>query len=279
MTFTDKLQQAIISSNSLLCVGLDPVPGKIPAALKDTYTDINKQVFEFCSRVIQATRDHVCAYKPNTAFFEAMGAEGWRLMDKVFDEIPSDKILIADAKRGDIGNTALAYKRAFFDNLKSDAITLNPLMGMDTVRPFLEDSSKAVYLLVMTSNQGAVDFLQNKMEDGRSLGEFIAGTIQKTQQQSRAHLGMVVGATQPDQIGPALKASPDSHLLIPGIGSQGGTVDDIKGVLENHKGIPLFNVSRSVIYAGADQTDWIDQVEGAARSFKEALEPITRRYV
>src|SRR5690625_2145200 len=137
MTFTDKLQQAVISSNSLLCVGLDPVPGKIPASLKDTYPDSNKQVFEFCSRVIQATRDHACAYKPNTAFFEAMGAEGWCLMVKIFDEIPSDKILIADAKRGDIGNTARAYKRAFFDNPKSDAITLNPLMGMDTVQPFL----------------------------------------------------------------------------------------------------------------------------------------------
>lgn len=279
MTFTDKLQQAVISSNSLLCVGLDPVPGKIPASLKDTYPDSNKQVFEFCSRVIQATRDHACAYKPNTAFFEAMGAEGWRLMDKIFDEIPSDKILIADAKRGDIGNTARAYKRAFFDNLKSDAITLNPLMGMDTVQPFLEDSSKAVFLLVMTSNEGAADFLQKKMEDGRSLGEHIASTIQKTQPQSRAHLGMVVGATQPDQIGQALKASPDSHLLIPGIGSQGGTIAGMTGVLENHSGIPLFNVSRSVIYAGSDQADWIDQVEAAARSFKEALEPITRRYV
>src|SRR5690625_8035068 len=102
-----------------------------------------------------------------------MGAEGWRLMDKIFDEIPSDKILIADAKRGDIGNTARAYKRAFFDNLKSDAITLNPLMGMDTVQPFLEDSSKAVFLLVMTSNEGAADFLQNKIEAVRYHGSAI----------------------------------------------------------------------------------------------------------
>src|SRR5690625_5200964 len=92
MTFAEKLKKVVNSSNTLLCVGLDPVPGKIPTALKDTYTDSNKQVFEFCSRVIQATKDHVCAYNPNTAFFEAMGAEGWRLMDKIFDEIPSDKI-------------------------------------------------------------------------------------------------------------------------------------------------------------------------------------------
>src|SRR5690625_7623930 len=179
-----------------------------------------------------------------------MGAEGWRLMDKIFDEIPSDKILIADAKRGDIGNTALAYKRAFFENLKSDAITLNPLMGMDTVQPFLEDPSKAVFLLVMTSNEGAADFLQKKMEDGRSLGEHIASTIQKTQPQSRDHLGMVVGATQPDQIGQALKASPDSHLLIPDTGTQGGTIAGMTAARENHRGRRRSSLCSAVITAG-----------------------------
>lgn len=279
MTFTDKLQKAVVSSHSLLCVGLDPVPEKIPAALKDTYSDTNKQIFEFCKMVIQATKNHVCAYKPNTAFFEALGADGWRLMDMVFDEIPSDKVLIADAKRGDIGNTAAGYKTAFFDNLKSDSITLNPLMGMDTLQPFLEDEGKAVFLLVMTSNYGAADFLQRRFEDGTSLGEYIAKEIQKKQTTSKTHLGMVVGATQPGQLEQVLKASPQSHLLIPGIGSQGGSIKEMAAVLESHKGIPIFNSSRSVIYAGADQKNWAEHVEEAALTYKKALEPITRRYV
>lgn len=229
--------------------------------------------------VIQATKNHVCAYKPNSAFFEALGSDGWRLMDRIFDEIPSDKVLIADAKRGDIGNTAHGYKQAFFDNLKSDAITLNPLMGMDTLEPFLDDAGKAVFLLVMTSNSGAADFLQRRFEDGKSVGEYIAEKIRNKQKISKTHLGMVVGATQPGQLEKILKASPDSHLLIPGIGSQGGSVGEMADVLKNHKGIPVFNASRSVIYAGADHENWVKHVEAAALSYKNTLEPITRRYV
>lgn len=279
MTFTDKLQQAVVSSHSLLCVGLDPVPEKIPAALKYTYSDTNHQIFEFCRRVIQATKDHVCAYKPNSAFFESLGADGWRLMEKVFDEIPSDKVLIADAKRGDIGNTAMGYKRAFFDNLKTDSITLNPMMGMDTLEPFLDHEEKAVFLLVMTSNKGSADILQRKFEDGKMVGEYIAERIRQEQKSSKTHLGMVVGATQPDQLEKILKASPGSHLLIPGIGSQGGSVEEMAAVLKDHKGIPIFNASRSVIYAGSDQKNWEEHVEKAALSYKKALESITRRYV
>lgn len=279
MTFTEKLKRSVKGSNSVLCVGLDPVPELIPKPLSKKFSNPPERVLEFCSRIIEATKDHVCAFKPNTAFFEALGSPGWKILGKVVQQIPKGKIIIADAKRGDIGNTALQYKKAFFDELNADAITLNALMGMDTLDPFTDDEEKAVFVLAMTSNRGAADFLQRRFEGRMSLGEYIAEELQKKQEKSQTHLGMVVGATQIESIGQVIQANPEAHLLIPGIGKQGGSVSGLQQVLKHHNGIPVINSSRSIIYAGSDQKDWENAVFRTASEMKQSLKELTERYV
>ncbi|PWN05393.1 orotidine-5'-phosphate decarboxylase [Rhodohalobacter mucosus] len=278
MTFTDKLTRAVQSSGSVLCAGLDPDPDRIPKPLRDQIPDEGRLIFEFCRRVIEAVKPHVCAFKPNLAFFEALGAPGWNALEQVIDSIPSNRVVIADAKRGDIGNTAGKYREAFFDRLGADAITLNPLMGMDTIQPFTHYPDKAVFVLTLTSNEGAADFFKQRIEGGSSLSQYIAGELSRYQVQSAAHLGMVLGATQTTNLQPLLKAHPNAHLLIPGVGTQGGSIPDLEKVLENHKGVPIINSSRSILYAGRDNEDWIRYVTDQAVQLKESLHTISSRY-
>ncbi|NBB77235.1 MAG: orotidine-5'-phosphate decarboxylase [Bacteroidetes bacterium] len=278
MTFSEKLIDAVRSSNSTLCVGLDPVPDKIPTAVQKKSDDLEEQVYLYCKGVIESTKNHACAYKPNTAFFEALGESGWRALFRVRDEIPETKILITDAKRGDIGHTAERYCTAFFEQLNADALTVNPLMGVDTLDAYMNFPSKAIFVLTMTSNRGAADFLNRRFEGRLSLGEYIAEELQKKQKMGSTHLGMVVGATQPQSIIPVLKASPASHLLIPGVGAQGGSTELLLKALEGHQGIPLVSSSRTIIYAGRDQKNWQDSVEKMAKEIKQQLQKITDRY-
>lgn len=279
MTFTEKLQRAASSSQSLLCVGLDPDPVRIPLPLRSSTSSEPEQVLEFCRRIIEATKTRACAFKPNLAFFEALGGAGWEVFEEIINLIPSNRVVIADAKRGDIGNTAQKYKEAFFDRLGVDAITLNPLMGMDSLDPFLADPEKAVFVLAMTSNRGAADFLQRRFLGRMSLGEYIADELCKRQGSAQTHLGMVVGATNTEAIRTLLEVHPEAHLLIPGIGAQGGSLSELFSVLEHHRGIPVINSSRSVIYAGGDDENWIEQVTFAAADIQESLKPLTKRYV
>ncbi len=279
MNFTDKLSKAIASAESTLCVGLDPVPENLPKPIKEAFEGEEKQILEFCRRVIEATKQHACAFKPNTAFFEALGSSGWAVLEEVADMVPSNRVLIMDAKRGDIGNTAARYKQAFFDRMHADAITLNPLMGMETLGPFLDDPQKAVFVLAMTSNRGAADLLQRRFEGRMSLGEYIAEELAKKMNKSSSHLGLVTGATQTEWIAPVIEAFPEAHLLIPGIGKQGGDIQELSNVLKNHKGLPVINSSRSIIYAGGDSEEWMELVAEKAQSMKETLKVITQRYV
>lgn len=279
MTFTEKLKKAVSSSSSVLCVGLDPNPELIPQSLRKQFSDPHELILEFCSRVIESTKESACAFKPNTAFFEALGSRGWQTLEQVINLIPDDKIIIVDAKRGDIGNTALQYKKAFFDKLDADALTVNAMMGMDTLDPFLDEQGKALFVLAMTSNRGSADFLQRRFEGRMSLGEYIAEELEKKQDKSQTHLGMVVGATQIESIGLVIRVNPKAHLLIPGIGKQGGSVSGLQGVLEGHKGIPVINSSRSIIYAGSDQEDWENAVSQKASEMKKSLNELTKRYV
>jgi orotidine-5'-phosphate decarboxylase len=279
MTYTDKLTNAVRSSGSLLCVGLDPDPARIPAPLRSNYTDETELIFEFCRRIVEATKPYTCAFKPNTAFFEAYGSEGWAVLERLMDIIPSNRLVIADAKRGDIGNTASRYKTSLFDRLGADAVTLNPMMGLDTLEPFLNDETKAVYVLVMTSNSGAADFLKRRFEGRTSLSEYLAEELSKQQQRSKTQLGMVVGATQAADLSLVLKANPSAHLLIPGVGSQGGDPGKLAEALRDHRGIPLINSSRSVIFAGGDSEEWMEMSASKAAQFKEMFQPITDRYV
>lgn len=278
MTFTQKLQRAVKSSKSVLSVGLDPDPLKIPIPLKEQITDTHDLVFEFCRRVIEATKTEVVAYKPNLAFFEALGTGGWRVLEALMEIIPAAKITVADAKRGDIGSTAEKYKQAFFDQLQADAITLSPLMGLDTLEPFLQDESRAIFVLTLTSNRGAADFLRMPMMGRGSLSEYISEHLRKKQEFASTHIGMVVGATQADAAEQVLKINPDAHLLIPGVGAQGGKVEHLENILYGHTGIPLINSSRSIIYAGSDYENWEERVQTKAIETRQSLENITEKY-
>lgn len=278
MIFTQKLQRAVRSSNSVLSVGLDPDPNRIPLPLKQQFSDPHDLVYEFCRRIIEATKIDAAAYKPNLAFFEALGTGGWRVLESLMEVIPAAKITIADAKRGDIGSTAEKYKQAFFDQLNVDSVTLNPLMGLDTLDPFLNDASKAIYVLTLTSNRGAADFLRMPIMGRPTLAEYISEHLSKKQEKATTHIGMVVGATQPDIAEYVIKVNPAAHLLMPGIGAQGGDVEMLKNLLSKHPGIPLINSSRSIIYAGGDSENWEEMVQMKASETRQSLTAITERY-
>lgn len=278
MTFTEKLTRSIQSSNSVLSVGLDPDPEKIPLPLRQQISDPHDLVFEFCRRVVESTKSEAAAYKPNLAFFEALGSGGWKVLEALLDVIPHGKIVIADAKRGDIGTTAEKYKIAFFDQLQVDAITLNPLMGLETLDPFLGDRSKAVYVLTITSNPGAADFLQASVNGLLSLGEYISELLKKKQELTATPLGMVIGATQAETSQRVLQANPEAPLLIPGIGAQGGDPNRLKDILADHAGLPLVNSSRAIIYAGGDNENWEELVARKASETRQLLDPITQNY-
>lgn len=281
MAYLDKLIRASTETKSLLCVGLDPNPDLIPESLKKTYPEPEQYVEQFCREVIDATLETCCAYKPNLAFFEALGSNGLSVFQRVLDHIPNEKIVISDAKRGDIGSTATQYKRAFFEQFDTDALTLNPMMGFDTLDPFLDSAEKAVYCLTLTSNPGSFDLLLRRFEGRLSLAEYIADQLQRKMKDSSTHIGMVVGATHDNDtvIRQVLNAYPDASLLIPGIGSQGGRVDLLAEQLKGHRGIPLVSSSRSIIYAGTDQKDWKTPIFEKAEETRKSLQIITERYV
>jgi len=279
MGYIDKLTRAAAESQSLLCIGLDPNPERIPAPFRSIFPEPEKMVVEFCKRVIDVTHDQCCAYKPNLAFFEALGARGLDVFEQVIRHIPNEKMIIADAKRGDIGSTAEQYKIAFFDRFDTDALTLNPMMGFDTLDPFTGYEDKGIYCLTLTSNPGSNDFLLRKFEGRMTMAEYIADQLQRKMEKSRTHIGMVIGATHDQVIQQVLGAYREASLLIPGIGSQGGSVERLIQLLADHKGLPLVSASRSILYAGADRHEWAEDVRASAVQTRKSLEKLTRRYV
>lgn len=279
MTFREKLKTAIQTSNSTLCVGLDPNLDQLPDDPKWVSDSSNRKVELFLKTVIDVTSDSCAAYKPNLGFFEALGPDGWDTFEKILDYIPSDKIIIADAKRGDISSTAEHYAKAFFEQFDLDAITLNPLMGFETLDPFLIHASKAVYVLTLTSNPGAKDILLQKLSGEQTISSFISEQLSKKQAFSDTSIGMVVGATKAQDLGPVITPFREAPLLIPGIGKQGGSITELKDALDQHQGPPLINSSRSIIYAGSDSVNWERDVAKAAENLKKRLAPITEKYV
>lgn len=276
MNFTTKLQSAVEEFGSLLCVGLDPVIERLPAM---DVTDPAEKVRLFCQHVIEATGPHCCAYKLNTAFFEALGSNGIRVFEDLINYIGPKKVIIADAKRADIAHTAEQYKKAFFETFGVDAVTLNPLMGFDTLQPFLNDPKKAIYILTLTSNPGADHFFLAPFKDSDTLSDYIADRLKTISEAAQSHIGMVVGATQQRHIQSVLKHYPSGSLLIPGIGKQGGSIEELTSLLNDHKGIPLITSSRSIIYAGEGCEDWQKKIEQATRHMKSELQPLTQNYV
>lgn len=278
MTYTEKLLQAVKSSESLLCVGLDPDPSLMPETLRNAYKDPAELVEVFCSEAINATLPFCCAYKPNLAYFEALGGAGLMVFEKVLKMIPKDKIVIADVKRGDIDSTARQYKKAYFDQFNVDAVTLNPLMGFDTLDPFLNDRSKAVYTLVLTSNPGSYDLLKRRFEGKVSMAEHIAGQLNHKAEKALSHIGMVVGATHPASLREILEAYPSGSLLIPGVGTQGGDIGDLIPLLESHRGIPVITSSRSILYSSRPEKEWKSAIARRAGTMKNDLKPLSEKY-
>ena len=243
MNFTTKLLRSQKKSNSLLCIGLDTDVAKLPKFLR---SHENPQ-YEFNRRIIEATSDIVCAYKINSAFYEAEGERGWRAMRETLQQIPPSIISIADAKRGDIGNSSEHYANIFLNKLKFDAITVNPYMGKDSVAPFLRSNEQCAFILAVTSNIGAKDFQYIKV-GGKFLYEKVIATALKWN--SKRNVGFVVGATKPNELQSIRKKAPAVPLLIPGVGAQGGSVETAVHYGCDSRGyLAIINASRSILYA------------------------------
>jgi orotidine-5'-phosphate decarboxylase len=249
--FKRKLREATERNGSLLCIGLDPDPGKLPARVT---------VAEFNRAIIDATSDLVCAYKPNLAFYEALGIEGLRMLEQTIQAVPPGIPIIGDAKRCDIGNTARHYARALFDSFGFDAATLSPYLGFDSIEPFIAYPERGSFLLCRTSNPSARDF-QDLRIDGQPLYEHVA--FKALEWNVHGNIGLVVGATYPQELARIRQICPLMPLLIPGVGTQGGDVEAVVRFGTDADGTnAIINVSRAVLYASSGP----DFAEAARRS-------------
>ncbi|MBQ2025032.1 MAG: orotidine-5'-phosphate decarboxylase [Paludibacteraceae bacterium] len=243
----EELFENIKRKKSFLCVGLDTDITKIPEHLFED----EDAMFRFNKAIIDATAPYCVAYKPNLAFYESIGLEGWDVLDRTVEYIKTnypDQFLIADAKRGDIGNTSAMYARTFFGNMDFDTVTVAPYMGEDSVSPFLAYPGKFVTLLALTSNKGAFDFqLIEDKEDGKRLFEKVLETSQKWGNEDQ--LMYVVGATKAEMLEDIRKIVPNHFLLVPGVGAQGGSLQDVAKFGMNSQCGLLVNSSRAIIYA------------------------------
>ena len=263
MTFAAKLASAVRRNRSLLCLGLDPDPERLPIG----------DPVDFCRQIIEATHDLVCCYKPNAAFFEQYGGDAFRMLGEVRQAIPPDLPALLDAKRGDIGHTAAAYARAAFDVLGYDACTVSPYLGGDSLEPWLERPDRTAFVLCRTSNPGARDVqdLPVTTADGRVVPLYQRVAERCRDWNVRGNVGLVVGATYPDELATVRAICPDQPILVPGIGAQGG---DIAAAITAGRGADpatlLLSVSRHVLYASRGP-DW----QGAARAAAERLRQAT----
>ncbi len=267
MTYQELTDQ-IFEKKSYLCVGLDTDPARIPQHLKN----LADPVFEFNRRIIDSTYDLCVAYKLNIAFYESLGPQGWESLRKTVHHIPNTHFTIADAKRGDIGNTSRMYAKTFFETFPFDSITVNPYMGRDSVQPFLNFPGKWVILLCLTSNTGSHDFQMIADKEGVHLYEKVI--LQSKEWAGREQLMYVVGATHPEQLVSIRAALPESFFLIPGVGAQGGDLEAISRAGWNPQCGMLINSSRGIIYA--DSTDAFDK---AAREEALKLQQHMARFI
>ena len=243
MIATKKLLNIQQKNKSLICLGLDLDTKRMASE----FTSSTKAMFDFAHEVIEATKDKVCAYKPNLAFYEDLGSEGMSLLRLIVDRIPEDIPIILDGKRGDISNTAAHYAHCLFDRFKADWVTINPYMGYDSMRPFVEYKDRGVFVLCLTSNTGAKDF-QELVVDGKPLYQIVAEKVAYWNKDNNC--GLVVGATHPEQLAGLRETAKDMPLLIPGVGAQGGALE--RAVVDgtaNFRKPAVINVSRSVLYA------------------------------
>ncbi|UEG50186.1 orotidine-5'-phosphate decarboxylase [Ferruginibacter lapsinanis] len=261
----------IKSKRSYLCVGLDTDITKIPKHLQD-HPDA---VFEFNKQIIDVTKDLCVAYKINTAFYEVMGLKGWEAMQKTVNYIPEEHFTIADAKRGDIGNTSTQYAKAFFNTFNFDSITVAPYMGEDSIRPFLDFKNKWTIVLGLTSNKGAADFEMLKIQNGNEAhlrSDYLyENVIRKVASWGTPdNLMFVLGATQATELENIRSIIPDHFLLVPGVGFQGGSLKDVSKYGMNKDCGLLVNASRAIIYA-SDKENFAEEARMIAMQYQTEM--------
>lgn len=267
----EQLFKNIQSKRSFLCIGLDTDINKIPRHL----LKCEDPIFEFNKQIIDATHDLAIAYKPNIAFYEAHGTKGWKALQKTMEYMPKDVFTIADAKRGDIGNTSALYARAFFDQMNFHSITVAPYMGEDSVKPFLNFEGKWVILLGVTSNAGGKDFQFLECEE-KPLYQHV---LQKSSAWgSEDQLMYVAGATRAEMFVDIRSTVPDHFLLVPGIGAQGGDLEAVARHGMNSTCGLIVNSSRGIIYAG-DELDFASQARNAAKDLQETMSALLDKYL
>lgn len=270
MTRQDLFTQ-IKQKKSYLCIGLDTDMNKIPMHLQKS----PDPVFEFNKQIIDATHQYCVSYKPNLAFYEAQGAAGWESLAKTMEYIPKDIFTIADAKRGDIGNTSSMYAVAFFEKMNFDAITVAPYMGADSVMPFLQFKNKWVILLVHTSNPGGSDFQLIESKEGTPLYEEV---IAKSQQWGNADQMMfVVGATREEKFERIRSLSPDHFFLVPGVGAQGGNLETLSKYGMNSQCGLLVNSSRSILYASSEH-NFAEKAQTESKKLADKMDELLQQY-
>lgn len=258
----------IKEKKTFLCVGLDTDIEKIPRHLKV----LPDGVFQFNKQIIDATKDSCVAYKINTAFYESLGVKGWEALEQTVNYIPETHFKIADAKRGDIGNTSDQYAKAFFETIPFDAVTVAPYMGSDSIKPFLNYQDKWTIVLGLTSNKGSEDFQQQKIGDQFLYEEVIRRT---SEWGTKENLMFVVGATKAVEISSIRKIIPDHFLLIPGVGAQGGSLSEVcKYGLNSDVGL-LVNASRAIIYAGKDE-NFAEEAAKVAQQYQTEMKSYLR---
>ncbi|MDE1191961.1 MAG: orotidine-5'-phosphate decarboxylase [Arachidicoccus sp.] len=260
-----ELISLIRQKKSYLCVGLDTDISKLPAHLKDH----KNAVVEFNKAIIDATKDYCAAYKINTAFYESQGVKGWEAMEETLHYIGNTHFTIADAKRGDIGNTSAQYAKAFFETLPFDSVTVAPYMGEDSIKPFLEYENKTTIVLGLTSNKGADDFELQKMEDGGKLYEKVLQKIASWA--TPQNLMFVIGATQAEELKHIRTLLPEHFFLVPGVGAQGGSLKEVSRYGLNKNCGLLINASRAVIFA-SDKEDFAEKAAEAAKNYHEEMQ-------
>ena len=266
-TFDDRVRDRIGDVNSLVCIGLDPVVAHLPPHMGRSV----ESAVTFCQAVIEATLPFAAAYKPNLGFFVALGRAGFNALWAVRHSIPRHIPVILDCKTNDLGETAAAYARGWFDEFDFDAITVNPYMGEDAVAPYLTDPRKGVLILCKTSNPGSGDFQDIRDGAGVSLSLRVADQCRTWHERYPASVGLVVGATYPEQLADVRRRCPEQLILLPGIGAQGGAVaESLQAGLDRAGGGLLCSASRSIIYAGSG-LDYDTAAGNAARLLRDQI--------
>lgn len=270
LPFASRLQSLVHTTGAPLCVGLDPDPSRMPAPFASTVSETANATgaAAFCKRIIAATHERAAAYKPNLAFFEAYGPDGWDALDTVCEAVrQSGRLLVLDGKRGDIGNTGRRYATALYDRLGGDASTVAPYMGHDSIVPFLENEGRCAFVLAATSNPGGSD-LQALRADGQPVWRHTVRLALRAGEGMLGEVGFVAGATRPQLLGEIREVAGDAPLLVPGVGAQGGSVADV--LAANAGGPLLVNSSRGILYASSGD-DFAEAARDAAARLADAL--------